>query len=65
MESQNEPGKENQLEVFDGELLHPSLDIKDGILTVGFRYRSKPQEEKEVFIVVYAGNIQIINRDCK
>src|SRR3989344_397130 len=63
MESQNEPGKENQLEVFDGELLHPSLDIKDGILAIGFRYRSTLKEEKEVFIVVYAGNIQIINAE--
>ncbi|MFA4880797.1 MAG: hypothetical protein WC650_04220 [Candidatus Doudnabacteria bacterium] len=55
----NETQNSNQLEVFDGELLHPSLDIKDGILVLGFRYRSKPQEEKEIFIVVNEGNIQI------
>ena len=61
--SQNEPKEGNQLEVFDGELLHPSLDIKDGILTVGFRYRSKPQEEKEVFVVVSEGIIQILETE--
>ena len=59
----NENKKDNQLEVFDGELLHPALDIKDGILVIGFRYRSKPQEEKEIFIVASDGNIQITNSE--
>ena len=53
----------NQLEVFDGELLHPSLDIKDGILVIGFRYRSKPNEEKDIFVVVSEGNIQIVTSE--
>ena len=61
--SQNKTKKDNQLEVFDGELLHPSLDIKDGILIIGFRYRSKPQEEKDFFVVVSKGNIEIVNTE--
>ncbi|MSU44948.1 hypothetical protein EXS45_02100 [Candidatus Nomurabacteria bacterium] len=50
-------------ETFDGELLHPSLDFKDGILVLGFRYRSKSQEEKEIFVVVYESNIQFIDAE--
>ena len=51
---------DNQLkvkeEIFDGEMFHPSLDIKDDILVIGFRYRSKPNEEKEMFLVVDSDN---------
>ncbi|MEW6407782.1 MAG: hypothetical protein AB1465_03770 [Patescibacteria group bacterium] len=43
---------------FDGEILHPSLDIKNNILIIGFRYREKPDEEKELFLVVRNGNIE-------
>jgi len=62
---QVEPQKqeENKIEVFNGEFLHPSLDIKDNILTVGFRYRSKPNEEKNIFIVVVKGSVQTIDVD--
>ena len=42
---------------FDGELLHPSLDIKNNILIMGFRYREKPDEEKELFIIAKNQNI--------
>lgn len=42
---------------FDGEMLHPSLDIKDGILVLGFRYRAKPDEEQELYLTVKDGNI--------
>lgn len=59
----DESEKNNQFEVFDGEFLHPSLDIKNGVLTIGFRYRAKSQEEKEVFVVVSDGNILIIHND--
>ncbi|MSU44958.1 hypothetical protein EXS45_02150 [Candidatus Nomurabacteria bacterium] len=52
------------LETFDGELLHPSLDVKDGILALGFRYRSKPQETKEIFIVVCESNIQFVDGEA-
>ena len=57
-----EQNKDNQFEVFSGESLHPSLDIKNGILTLGFRFRSKPQEEKEIFIIVNENNIQILEQ---
>ena len=45
MELQNITIKE-----FDGEMLHPSLDIKNDILVLGFRYRVKPDEEQELFL---------------
>ena len=44
----------DKIEVFDGELLHPSLDIKGTVLVLGFRYRSKPNEEKDVYVVSMA-----------
>ncbi len=42
---------------FDGEILHPSLDIKNDILVIGFRYRAKQDEEQELFLIVKKGNI--------
>lgn len=47
----------NTIEGFDGEMLHPSLDIKDGILILGFRYRAKTREEKELFVVVHGDGV--------
>lgn len=52
-----------QFETFDGELLHPSLDIKNGVLVLGFRYRATAQQEKEIFVVVDGHNIQAIEAD--
>lgn len=43
---------------FDGEIIHPSFDIKDEILVLGFRYRAEPEEEKELFLIVKDGNIE-------
>lgn len=66
METQDEniivPSQDkNQIEAFDGEILHPSLDIKDNILTLGFRYCSKSREEKNIFVVVSDGNVLTID----
>jgi len=44
---------------FDGEMLHPSIDIKDGILALGFRYRSEPDKEQELFLTIKDGIIEI------
>ena len=67
MELPNSTIKENenkaQFEVFDGELLHPSLDIKNGVLCLGFRYRAKAQEEKDIFVVVNGNDVQTIEAD--
>lgn len=49
---------DDQFTAFDGEILHPSLDIKNKILILGFRYRSEPQKEKEIFILVNEQRIQ-------
>lgn len=62
-----EPEKEERVGVkftaFDGELLHPSLDIKDGVLVIGFRYRSTPKEEKEIFVVASNSNVEAVTTE--
>jgi len=45
------------IEEFDGEIMHPSLDIKNNILVLGFRYRLKPDEEQDLFLTVKNGMI--------
>lgn len=45
------------IEEFDGEIMHPSLDVKNNILVVGFRYRRKPDEENELFLIAKEGSI--------
>jgi len=58
------PSQDNkQIEYFDGVFFHPSLDIKDNILVIGFRYRSGPQEDKNIFITIIEGSVQIIYGD--
>src|SRR3990167_3144466 len=47
-----EKKRADKIEVFDGELLHPSLDIKGTVLVLGFRYRSKPNEEKDMLVYI-------------
>jgi len=42
---------------FDGEMLHPSLDIKNHILVLGFRYRINLNEEQNLFLTVKDGVI--------
>jgi len=37
-----------KIEGFEGEILHPSLDIKGGILILGFRYRATADKEKDM-----------------
>ena len=49
----------NKIEYFKGEFLHPSLDIKDNILILGFRFISKDLKEKEIFIVATRERIRI------
>jgi len=55
--------KNNKIEEFEGEFLHPSLDIKRGILTLGFRYIAKNREEKEIFLIAKADNLKISSED--
>lgn len=43
---------DNQIEGFEGVLLHPSLDIKEGVLALGFRYMDKDGKEKDAFLLV-------------
>ena len=58
---ENEEQTGAKLTAFDGELLHPSLDIKNEVLVIGFRYRSSPKEEKEIFVVAREGGIEAVD----
>ena len=52
--------KENKrIESFEGKILHPSLDVREGALILGFRYRATPKDEKEVFLISKDGNLGI------
>lgn len=53
----------DQFEAFDGELLHPSLDIKNQILSIGFRYRINAQEEADIFVVANDNQVEIIDTE--
>src|SRR3989344_4693411 len=57
------PQKSNQLEVFDDELLHPSFDIKNGVLCFGLRYRSSNLEESECFVVAHDGSAYVTDKE--
>lgn len=59
--SEQHPTK--KIEGFDGELLHPSLDVKGGILLLGFRYKDSSREDKEALIVAKDGAISIETSD--
>ncbi len=53
----------NKIEGFEGMFLHPSLDIKNDILILGFRFISKNKEEENFFLIVKEGEIPEIFRD--
>src|SRR3989344_5313805 len=40
---------------FEGEILHPSLDMKSDVLVLGFRQRVTLKKEKNLYIII-AGN---------
>lgn len=48
-----------KIEGFDGEILHPSLDIHGDILTLGFRYRAATKKEENIILVIRKGMIEI------
>jgi hypothetical protein len=51
----------NKIEGFDGRMLHPSLDMKDGILILGFRHRATVAEDRETFLLARNGNVEILH----
>ncbi|MDP3093616.1 MAG: hypothetical protein Q8N16_02520 [bacterium] len=53
----------NTVEGFDGEMLHPSFDIKDGILILGFRYKNKTGKDENIFFVVKHDTIRVERED--
>ena len=47
---------------FEDIAFHPSLDIKNGILVLGFRRKPEINKEEEIFLVVSKDNIQMVNK---
>jgi len=50
---------ENKIECFRGEFLHLSLDVKNNVAILGFRFIAKDLKEKEIFIATMGENIAI------
>lgn len=48
---------------FRGEFLHPSLDIKDAVLILGFRHMTEEREEKEIFLITKKGEVEPSEKD--
>jgi len=53
--------KEESIDYFDEIAFHPSLDIKNNILILGFRIMTKDRAEIPLFVAVENGTIQITN----
>lgn len=49
------------VEGFEGEILHPSLDIKDDILSLGFRYHAKSGKDETFVLIADSGIVEIIH----
>jgi len=49
--------KNNKIEYFKGEFLHPSLDVKNGLLILGFRFISKDLKEENIFACANNQNV--------
>jgi hypothetical protein len=48
------------LDAFDGVVLHPSLDFKDGVLLLGFSYRDKALKNTRVFFIAHGGSVSLL-----
>jgi len=53
----------NKIAAFDGDLIHPSLDFQNDILTAGFRYRAAKDGDKEFFVASNGSNFEVSNDD--
>ena len=54
---------ENNFEAFDGKIVHPSLDYKDGIVTLGFSYRDKEMKDARVRLIAGGSAVQMLTGD--
>jgi hypothetical protein len=52
-----------KIEYFDGVFLHPSLDVKNGIFILGFRFISKDRTPKNIFVVSTERGISLYQDD--
>ncbi|MFA5961516.1 MAG: hypothetical protein WC848_02465 [Parcubacteria group bacterium] len=55
--------QENKIESMGEKILHPSLDIRDNFLVLGFRYRASVEEEKNVFLIMRDRAIMLTDKD--
>ena len=46
--TENKTSENKRIESFEGKTLHPSLDIREDTLILGFRYRATLKDEKEI-----------------
>lgn len=44
---------------FEGRVLHPSLDIQDDLVLLGFRYRNKENKEEDVFVISVDNTVSV------
>lgn len=54
---------QNNVDYFENIAFHPSLDIKDGILVLGFRIKPQIDKEENIFLAGYKGAVQVVKED--
>lgn len=50
----------NEIDYYEETTFHPSLDIKNGILVLGFRVKPEIDREGELFVVATASSVQTV-----
>jgi len=53
----------NVIDAFEGVILHPSLDFKDGVAIVSFRYLNKSMSEQRISLISMDGNVLIVTQE--
>jgi len=61
--SNNKGQNQFKIEPFKGEILHPSLDFKNGVLIYGFFYTSKERKRKPIFLISHNNEILMTEKD--
>ena len=49
--------REEYVDYFEKVSYHPALDIKDGMLVLGFRIKPKADKEENLYIIVLKGAV--------
>lgn len=62
MDANRQPSQTSEnspIDYFEGRAFHPSLDMKDDILVIGFRIKPRIDEEENLFLIACGGNTWI------